>query len=107
MRPINARLPLIVVKRHWFDEFAAGRKTVEYRRYGRMFTERTFYPGRTVRITFNYNPVRSPFLLAIVKAFQRVFARDVPDMPIGVYPDLTPNDALALIHLEIIDRHDP
>ena len=99
------RIPVIVVKRKWLDEFAAARKTIEYRRYGRMFTERTFYPGRRVRLACQYS-MRGLVLSAMVHRFERVLAGNMPDLS-DVYPDLKPNDELALIHLEIVERHRP
>jgi hypothetical protein len=58
--PINARFPLIVVKRVYFDQFAAGTKMVEYRRHRKPFTQRAFYPGRWVRIAYNYDINKYP-----------------------------------------------
>jgi hypothetical protein len=105
MTRVASRVPVIVVKKRWLEEYEAGRKTIEYRRYGRSFTERTFYPGRSVRISCSYNPNVGLVLDARVVAFQRALMRDVPDMPSGVYDDLSPTSELALIHLQIIDRH--
>jgi hypothetical protein len=98
MRPVNERVPLIVVKRRWFDAFATGLKTVEYRRYGRTFTERTFYPGRPVRIWFSYDPRRSGELSATVRKFERVTAQVCPEI-LAIYSDLTMRDLIAAIHL--------
>jgi hypothetical protein len=96
------KIPLIVVKRIYFDEFASGQKTIEYRRYGRVFTERTFYPGRRVRIKYQYNN-GAPELAAMVRLFECRLARDGPDLS-AVYPGLKPDDEIALIHLQIIER---
>ncbi len=41
-----------------FDAFANGRKRVEYRRYGRQFTERQAYPGRSVTLSRGYSGAR-------------------------------------------------
>jgi hypothetical protein len=49
------RLPLIVVKRCYYDEFSSGVKTIEYRRHKGQFNACVFYPGRRVRIAYNYN----------------------------------------------------
>jgi hypothetical protein len=99
MNQISQRVPVIIIKRKWLDEFAAGRKTIEYRRYGRMFTERTFYPGRRVRLTCQYS-MRGLILSATVKRFQRALASDRPDL-LDVYPDLKPDAEMALIHLDV------
>ncbi len=94
------RTPLIVVKRAYFDQFAAGSKTVEYRRHRPPFTARTFYPGRWVRIAYNYDVKRCPSLIAQVISFDVAPARDHPEL-IEVYPTLLPDDELALIKLAI------
>jgi hypothetical protein len=41
-----------------FDAFAAGIKTVEYRRYGRQWTERHCYVGREVILSKGYSGAR-------------------------------------------------
>ena len=98
--PMNARLPLIVVKRVYFDLFAAGTKTVEYRRYKKPFTEGAFYVGRWVRIAYNYNINKYPSLIARVTGFAVAPARDHPAM-FELYRDLQPDDELALVHLDV------
>jgi hypothetical protein len=76
--PINGSFPLIVVKRRYFDEFAAGTKNIEYRLHRKPFTERAFYPGRWVRIAYNYNITKNSSLLARVMRFEVAPARDHP-----------------------------
>jgi hypothetical protein len=95
--------PLIVVRRAEYEAFAAGTKTIEYRRHRRPFTRAAFYPGRIVRLAYNFNVKSHPSRLAIVRAF------DVrPAASIGIdlspyYPDLAASDELALIKLELLN----
>src|SRR6266851_5286347 len=97
-RPVKA--PLIVVRRAYFDQFVSGAKTIEYRRHRPPFTARTFYPGRWVRIAYNYDVKRCPSLLATVISFDVAPAGEYPKL-IEVYPTLLPDDELALIKLAI------
>jgi hypothetical protein len=98
--PINARFPLIVVKRVYYEQFAAGTKTVEYRRHRKPFTERAFYVGRWVRLAYNYDINKYPSLIARVTGFELAPAHDHPAMR-DVYPDLGDDDELALIHIDV------
>jgi hypothetical protein len=92
---------LLVVKRIWFDQFATGKKTIEYRRHRGQFTARTFYPGRAVRIAYRYDWQRFPSLAAEVVAFRVIRARDAPDQS-DCYADILPDDEIAEIFLRII-----
>jgi hypothetical protein len=94
------RPPLIVVKRVYFEQYAAGVKTIEYRRHRPPFAAHTFYPGRWVRIAYNFDVKRFPSLLARVISFDVAPARDHPAL-IEVYPTLLPDDELVLIALAI------
>src|ERR1700726_1409986 len=98
--PVNARFPLIVVKRVYYDQFAAGTKTIEYRRHRKPFTERAFYIGRWVRIAYNYNINKYPSLIARVTGFELASARGHISL-LKIYPDLGPDDVLALISLDV------
>jgi hypothetical protein len=108
--PINARFPLLVVKRVYYEQFAAGTKTIEYRLHRKPFTKHTYYPGRFVRLAYNYDVKRYPSMLAIVRSFEVVRAKDARSLWItnesataifDVYPDLEPDDELALITLDM------
>lgn len=104
--PQSEKIPLIVVKRYYFDEYAAGIKTIEYRRHKPPFTERVFYPSRRVRIKYQYHN-SAPELAAIVRRFEWALARDVPVDLRAVYPGLGGDAEIALIHLKIIERLGP
>ncbi len=101
--PINARFPLIVVKREFYDAFEAGTKTVERRLHRPPFTVRAFYPGRWVRIAYNFNVAKLPSLIARVTSFELVAARDVEGWIElkTIYPKLDPGAEIALIELAI------
>jgi hypothetical protein len=94
------RPALIVVKRVYFGQFASGEKTKEYRRHRPPFTERTFYPGRLVRIAYNYQLGRFPFLLARVTRFEISAASDYPAI-LAVHPFLDPSEEIAVIGLAV------
>ncbi len=51
--------PLFIpLKRQWFEAFSDGSKTVEYRRYGPRWNERTCTPGRPVVLSLGYSGAR-------------------------------------------------
>ena len=88
--------PLFVpLKTRYFREFEAGRKTTEYRRYGRGWNERTCWIGRPVTLSHGYSGSR---LYARVVSVQRVPASALAD------PDpYEPADELIAIGLEMRD----
>ena len=92
-------VPIIVVRRIYFEEFLAGTKTAEFRRHRAPFTQRVFYPGRAVRIAYGYDNAK-PRLGATVRHFEAKPLREVPDM-IGFYADMKMDDEIAIIHLMI------
>jgi hypothetical protein len=64
------------------------------------FTKHAFYPGRCVRLAYNYDVKRHPSMLAIVRSFELAPARDHPALR-DVYPKLRDDDELALITLDV------
>jgi hypothetical protein len=99
MSDILAKPALLIIKRSYWDQFADGTKTIEYRRHRRMFTTRTFWPGRSVRIVYQYRNA-TPTLMAEVTRFDVDRAANHPFMT-EIYPDLAPSDEIALIHLAV------
>ena len=97
------KVPLIVVKQGPFEEFSMGRKTIEYRRYGRMFNERVFCPGRAVRIARSFDIYRYPVIDATVTRFEIIACDQAPPQVQRRYPRLSPDALIALIHLELIE----
>lgn len=111
--PVNARLPLIVVKRVYFDQYAAGTKTIEYRRHRKPFTRTAFYPGRWVRIAPNFNIKKHPALIAEIVSFRACpafecfealplqRARDQFERLRELYPGIEPETEIAMIGLRV------
>jgi hypothetical protein len=104
--PINARFPLIVVKRAYFEQFEEGTKTVEYRLHRKPFTRHAFYPGRFVRLAYNYDIKRYPSLIARIVTFEvlrveQLRASEHIDLT-RHYPDLRASDEIALIALDVL-----
>ena len=51
--------PLFIpLRREWFEAFAAGTKTQEWRRYGPGWNERTCLIGRPVTLALGYTRTR-------------------------------------------------
>jgi hypothetical protein len=112
---INPKRPLIVVKRVFYDAFAAGTKTTEYRRHRPPFTRRSLFPGREILIACNYNIKREPApMLARVLSFDvmptwqameyiKVSTRGdrVPSLT-DMYHNLVDDDEIAAIAVELI-----
>lgn len=48
----------IALRREWFDAFARGEKTAEWRRYGRQWNEAQCPPGRPVILSLGYSGAR-------------------------------------------------
>jgi hypothetical protein len=97
---MDDRPALLVVRRVWFEAFASGAKTVEYRRHRPPFTDRVFYPGRPVRIAYNYRLAVTPVLFAVVTRFEVARMRDYPQLA-AIWPEAAPEAELALIHLHV------
>jgi hypothetical protein len=66
---------------HWFDAFAAGRKSIEYRRAGDRWNARTCLIGRSVVLSRGYNGAR---LSGVITSY-----REVPCIKaaLAIYPD--------------------
>ncbi len=95
------KLPLIIVKKRFFDAFCAGTKTIEYRRHRPPFVASTFYAGRIVRLGYNYDIKRYPSRVARVEAFVVRPADACPELS-SVYPDVEPSHEIALITLALL-----
>jgi len=97
---MSEKSPLIVVKRKYYDQFSSGAKTIEYRRIRGSFTNRVYYPGRRVRVAYNYDIGRYPFLTATVTQFYAQPARSCPDL-MEIDPTLSADEMIAAIHLNV------
>jgi hypothetical protein len=99
----------LILRKPYFEQFAAGTKTTEYRRYKGQFTQRNFWPGRLIRIAYRYDHAAAglPHLLAAVRSFETRQARWGTPLFAEmreVYADLLPGDDIALIGLDVVDR---
>lgn len=93
----------LVVKRVFFDQFAAGTKTIEYRRHRGRFTERIFWLGRAISIRCGYDG-KSPRLAARVTRFQVARLDQTGEHAAAlkkIYPGLADDDEIAMIHLDL------
>jgi hypothetical protein len=80
----------IPLKTEYFEAFRDGSKTIEYRRYGRRWSELSCYPCRPVTLSLGYS---GPRLYAIVTAFEtRIMDSEI----------YGPQQRLALIHLRVL-----
>lgn len=98
----NQRPPMyLVLKREYFDAFAEGSKSIEYRRYGGQFTERVYFVGRRVVLATRYDR-RALVMPARVTTFRIEPAIKHPDMIEFYGGRLAPGDQVALIGLEVL-----
>jgi hypothetical protein len=65
----------LALKSKYWDQFAAGIKTVEWRAYGARFNERVLLPGRRVVLSCGYTGLR---LYAVVTAVEVVDRAGAP-----------------------------
>ena len=104
MEPHSEKMPMLIVRRVYFDQFLAGTKDTEYRRHRHAFNERVFYPGRRIRLGYHYNIKLVPSVIAVVVAFEVKQARHLKHQAaalLDVYPDLTADQEIAIIKLMI------
>lgn len=87
--------PLFVpLKTRYFRAFESGVKTVEYRKTGQRWNERSCWIGRPVTLSHGYSGSR---LWARVVSVQRVPASTLADCD-----PYQPSDELIAIHLEVL-----
>jgi hypothetical protein len=102
---MHAPLFPLIVKRFFFDMFASGIKTVEYRRHRPPFVAKNFPPGRPVRIAYRYQDLGADgrSLLATCEAFEvarvSMLDHDTAALVRAIYPNLGADDEIALIKL--------
>lgn len=101
---LESRL-VIAVKRIYFDAYARGDKTIEYRRSKPPFTAKTFWPGRPVWIATSYNLNLAQKLPARVRRYELAplwtLDLDLIDRLRTLYAGLAGSDPIAMIHLAI------
>jgi hypothetical protein len=85
----------IPLKRKYWEQFAAGTKTVEWRAYGARFNERVLLSGRPVVLSCGYT---GPRLYAIVTQLEIVDRAGAPPGARAIYPQ---QQKFAKISLEL------
>ena len=99
---------LLIVRQIYFEQFAAGTKTIEYRRHRGQFTVRNFWVGRRIRVAYNYSYQAQglPYLVAEVVSFaaEPVLGKLLFDLQ-ETYPEMREGDEVALIGLHVLERH--
>ena len=87
-------LPL---RKIYFEAFANGEKTEEYRLYGPRWNERVCAIARPVTLSCGYSGQR---LYGAVSGFRTLPVRQVPGVS-DVYPDASPSDRVAVIAITL------
>jgi hypothetical protein len=85
----------LLLKRKYWEQFAAGTKTVEWRPYGARFNERVLRPGRPIVLSCGYI---GPRLYATVTQFEIVDRAGAPPEARAIYPQ---QQKFAKISLEL------
>lgn len=93
--------PLFVpLKAEFYEAFERGDKTVEYRRYGPRWNERSCYPGRSATLSYGYGKQRR--MTRRIKNFVAQSGHNIPEQDkasvISLYGDL--DTTLACIEFE-------
>lgn len=86
---------------HWFDQFAAGTKTTEYRKFGGRWNANTCYPGRPVLLSNGYS--KRNRLSGEIAAANRVWAKNLPDDVRRAVKDIFGTDDIALMAITMRD----
>lgn len=104
----NNRPGLLIVRRVYFEQFATGTKSIEYRRHRGAFTVRNFWVGRRIRVAYSYSYQAQgpPYLVAEVVFFgaEPVLGKLLFDLQ-ETYPEMREGDEVALIGLHVLGRH--
>jgi hypothetical protein len=92
--PMPQKALFIPLTGQWFDAFASGQKTVEYRRAGPRWNARTCVIGRRVVLSHGYSGAR---LTGVITSYAEVPCVKVA---LAIYPD-APTLAAIGIRLDI------
>ncbi|MDR1349797.1 MAG: hypothetical protein LBJ59_03250 [Zoogloeaceae bacterium] len=90
--PLPLFLPL---KTEFFNAFAAGEKSVEYRRYGARWNEQTCVPGRRVTLSCGYGTMRR--LSGVITEFE---VRALSEVAVAQHLYAPPCE-IACIHIKV------
>ena len=98
-------IPLIVMRRIYYEAFCDGTKTVEYRRHLRPFKQTTYYPGRIVRLTYRYNkhtPSRLGRITRVNVQPANAFGEEIFAALCQHYPDLTGDAEIIAMSIALL-----
>ena len=76
----------LFLKREFFDLFAAGSKTIEWRAWRLWFTDRNYRPGRAIIIRNGYNKGDAEIRGTIIET-RKVARADASPIAAAIYPD--------------------
>jgi hypothetical protein len=93
--------PLFIpLRRKFYDAFCAGIKTIEYRRYGPRWNEKTCMPGRLVTLSLGYG--KQHRIKGTIIKFSVAFIQELEAPVQQAWAECFPNDYLAAcIQIEI------
>lgn len=81
----GARKPLFIpLKRVWFEAFASGDKSIEYRRPGLLYNRVSCKVGRPVCLSLGYSGSR---LAGVIVSYREIPRRLAPPEPRAIYQD--------------------
>ena len=92
----------IVLRKEFYLKFLDGEKRVEYRRVGKIFNAASCQVGRPVRLSYRYDN-EAPCLHGRIVSYRETPAFDMAEPMTDVYPDLTKDDKIAAIGIEVFD----
>jgi len=99
MNLINEKPLFIPLKKKYYQAFKKGTKTVEYRKYGKRWNEKTCFVGRDVTLSLGYG--KKDRMTGKVTKFEIVGLNANKDLQI-IYPDTS---QFAAITLQINNRN--
>lgn len=76
----------LFLKREYFDLFASGEKTTEWRAWDRQFTDKTYRPGRRIVIRAGYTKGQ-PELSGVIVRTTRVARSRASQIARELYPN--------------------
>lgn len=87
----------LFLKREYFDLFANGEKSIEWRAWKHQFTDKTYHAGRAIELRAGYSK-DAPRLYGVIIKTDRVPRAEAPDVARSIYPDA---QEFCAIYIEI------
>jgi hypothetical protein len=97
METLASKPLFIPLRREYYNAFLSGNKSVEYRRYGPGWNERTCWVGRPVMLSLGYG--KNSRCMGVIKTFSLINSQLVPESR-AVYG--LENITLAAIEIELL-----